>query len=479
MLGKANARTTKYTKSSYFERQTQEQNPNLVHPIPFRAISSQVHILGRPQSGYSGSVVAQVGPPIPPVSLSQIEENSRWTKWLGKSTASLITEEAGTGDRMPSEGAEISPGVSERWAAREWSQTLSALTDITPIESTEESYGQTRGLLDTASPSEFSQILTQYDGMLPESCESHEDFGLEEPHSQFPESRGTVSETDSTLGDAICLTPTAIPRVPAEPEADPGEAWKQFVFGDDNIDDFMEQALNEAKKQAARDLLPSDCSTCITEEPVSELDSIAVVPGTPFTGLIATHTVDNGLSSAAVSASREATYAPSSAKTPSDLTPSSPHAASQPSQIVVEAGSNISPGVDSSTNNGDPCSTASTELGGNGREVQSTQPSAAPSVVTSIAVEPSQSVAGAEQQFRFAPPKLFVGSHSTPNQVTRPTGAAVPLNFARKRRGRQRKRALDGRADIRALPNYGGDPIEDIEDDDVAQSSMFGALEVV
>ncbi|KAK4193129.1 hypothetical protein QBC35DRAFT_165074 [Podospora australis] len=77
------------------------------------------------------------------------------------------------------------------------------------------------------------------------------------------------------------------------------------------------------------------------------------------------------------------------------------------------------------------------------------------------------------EQFRFAIPKLFVGSHATPNQTTTPR---VPLNL--KKRGRQRKRAADGRADIRAVPNYASDPIEDFEEPlQFSKPSLFPALE--
>lgn len=81
-----------------------------------------------------------------------------------------------------------------------------------------------------------------------------------------------------------------------------------------------------------------------------------------------------------------------------------------------------------------------------------------------------------KDDFRFAPPKLFVGSRSNGLQP-RPPRAVELVSFAKRRGGRQRKRASDGRADIRALPNYNSDPIEEIEDDDV-QESRFGALEL-
>ncbi len=100
------------------------------------------------------------------------------------------------------------------------------------------------------------------------------------------------------------------------------------------------------------------------------------------------------------------------------------------------------------------------------------------STVNSMAVEVSQSDLGvSEPQFRFAAPKPFVGNRSTSMGMKRPAEAAPQLSFSRKRRGRPKRRALDGRADIRALPNYIGDPIEDIEEGDTSPS-LFGALEL-
>jgi hypothetical protein len=57
----------------------------------------------------------------------------------------------------------------------------------------------------------------------------------------------------------------------------------------------------------------------------------------------------------------------------------------------------------------------------------------------------------------------------------------VGISITRRRRGRPRRRANDGRADIRALPNYSSDPIEEFGDDERAQvreHGLFPALEL-
>ncbi|KAK0652296.1 hypothetical protein B0T16DRAFT_443568 [Cercophora newfieldiana] len=483
--GGSNARTRKYTNSSHFERQLRDQDPNLVHPVPLRAIPSHVYSLDPQQSAYSGSAVAQVGRSVSPVPLSQAEENRDWRRWLGNSTASFITEDATVCGRLSPNKVAISPGISERRQPREWSQTISTIPDIALAAEIESDCGETRDASNIPSSSDFSEILAQYESIVSGLglWESHKDFGVEEPHILPPDSRSTDLETNATR-NAVCLTPLAILRAPGEGEEAPDEAWKRFVFGDDNTDE-LEHAITEATQDAARNMQSSDCLTCTTEdeEPHSEWDSVLAVRGTPSAGLLgAPNTASGNLSSAVIAASREATLAPSSAEMLSDLTPSSSHATTLSSRVLAEAGSNMSPGDDRFANQDrEPWPAASAAPDGSDHESLSDHATVTPSVglstVTSMAVEPARSVGGNEPQFRFAPPKLFVGNRSTPNNVIRPTGAAVPLSFARKRRGRPKKRAHDGRADIRALPNYAGDPIEEIEDDDVTQPSLFGTLE--
>ncbi|KAI0107135.1 hypothetical protein GGR51DRAFT_156879 [Nemania sp. FL0031] len=67
---------------------------------------------------------------------------------------------------------------------------------------------------------------------------------------------------------------------------------------------------------------------------------------------------------------------------------------------------------------------------------------------------------------RFVIPKSFVGKHVNMGQTLLDRGpiAGMPRE-GNKRRGRRRKRILDGRTDIRSLPGFDGDPIEEIEDD--------------
>ncbi|KAI1129144.1 hypothetical protein F5Y10DRAFT_160974 [Nemania abortiva] len=67
---------------------------------------------------------------------------------------------------------------------------------------------------------------------------------------------------------------------------------------------------------------------------------------------------------------------------------------------------------------------------------------------------------------RFIIPKPFIGKHvnADPASIDRGPTRRI-LRERNKRKGRSKKRAMDGRTDIRNLPDFDGDPIEEIEDD--------------
>ncbi|KAI1634845.1 hypothetical protein F4809DRAFT_616459 [Biscogniauxia mediterranea] len=74
----------------------------------------------------------------------------------------------------------------------------------------------------------------------------------------------------------------------------------------------------------------------------------------------------------------------------------------------------------------------------------------------------------ADYRFRFALPKTFVGKFADElgGCAAGPSlTLSTELGKKKKRRGRRKKKALDGRADIRGLPDFYGDPIEDFEED--------------
>ncbi|TGJ80545.1 hypothetical protein E0Z10_g8227 [Xylaria hypoxylon] len=68
---------------------------------------------------------------------------------------------------------------------------------------------------------------------------------------------------------------------------------------------------------------------------------------------------------------------------------------------------------------------------------------------------------------RFTLPKAFVGNHvnTTQASIAQAFIANIPRSDKKGKGKRRKKMATDGRTDIRSLPDFDGDPIEEIEDD--------------
>ncbi|KAL7622731.1 hypothetical protein AAE478_006409 [Parahypoxylon ruwenzoriense] len=90
---------------------------------------------------------------------------------------------------------------------------------------------------------------------------------------------------------------------------------------------------------------------------------------------------------------------------------------------------------------------------------------ASESAPSNIATAGSASVVESEPRFRFALPKTFVGKLAAVNSGVMAQGPPLLPQRGRKCRGRPKKRAADGRADIRRLPDFDEDPIEEFEDE--------------
>ncbi|KAF2963480.1 hypothetical protein GQX73_g10095 [Xylaria multiplex] len=67
----------------------------------------------------------------------------------------------------------------------------------------------------------------------------------------------------------------------------------------------------------------------------------------------------------------------------------------------------------------------------------------------------------------FTLPKAFVGKHANtdPASIAKAIVTNIPRSGKKGRGKRRKKMATDGRTDIRSLPDFDGDPIEEIEDD--------------
>lgn len=460
---------------------------NIHCPFPVR--TAKHHSLGHVDSTNAGSAVAEVGRPVSPVPASQVANNTIWRKWLAPSTATLNTSKAVEGSRESMVIREISPGVSGRY--RQWSQesqSLPPLTDNSPAVSPEPESGETRDLANLPGSSQFSQILLKYNQFLSKYGEAQEEGLEDEEHPPAADSVGSFSPRHATQDDVSeseTRAAMADPQI-GQTDLDPEDVWKAFVFGSGDTDEVEEQALSEARHEAAQGMRPSEPSTPIPENsPLSESDSNIAAAGTVYTNEEAvSETTDDMSSSPSASETQEATFASSAAAELSDHSSSGQVASEQHASIEADAGSHVFSEDESGTDEpGDHDPIPSEDMASTAPEVARRCPSLqssleSVSIVASMAVEAAQSeFAGTEQNFQFAPPRLFVGSRSVPTGMRRPGPGVAPLSFAKPKRGRPRKRARDGRADIRALPNYNGDPIEEM-DDDVSPPSRFPALEL-
>ncbi|KAI1370778.1 hypothetical protein F4677DRAFT_343419 [Hypoxylon crocopeplum] len=88
---------------------------------------------------------------------------------------------------------------------------------------------------------------------------------------------------------------------------------------------------------------------------------------------------------------------------------------------------------------------------------------ASESTSSNVATAGSTAVAESESRFRFAQPRTFVGKLADSTAIAR--GPSLLSRPGKKGRGRQGKRIVDGRTDIRRLPDFDGDPIEEFGED--------------
>jgi hypothetical protein len=310
-------------------------------------------------------------------------------------------------------------------------------------------------------------------------------------------------------------------------DMDPDQAWKSFVFGNEASDEVEKAAFGEAKHDVVKEMLSSDNLSAGMENKPSDADSIMATMGTVYaeesqteskfelnsdvatlgtthmqerdaltssTGLDSSNTIpstrvtakrdvgfsdDNGTSESAAilaltEASAQATYHHSSVET--HFSSSTSEQSTEISSLKASAGTYAPSEINGSTDSLDDSRPRSVESAESGASCLSSGP---PSMITSMAAAPALSNVGVGdtttpvEHFRFVPPKLFVGKRSNPSLWNRATMPNVGLSLTRRRQGRQRRRANDGRADIRALPNYSSDPIEDVDEEENTSKSRF------
>jgi hypothetical protein len=307
------------------------------------------------------------------------------------------------------------------------------------------------------------------------------------PSSIQPPEQGSVGVSSDKLGSHECVSVTGSPTHPplaaqqtdvASESDDPDEAWKTFLFGDQASDELEKAAFEEARQDAARLLRPSDSSTYSDEKPDSQHHSNLATAGSLYAYDDET-TSDSTGGRLPNDNSASMQVAPSNSPAGTDLPPmlDSSDGICQAPSLEVNADHSIGLVPLSSTD----VSCATGSISAHDVESRGLSSDADASTTTSMAVVPPRSNCGVSEasaqvdHFRFAPPKLFVGRRSD-SRVAKKAGLGIGLT--KRQRGRPRKRAGDGRVDIRALPNYTSDPIEDFEDKTQQPKSIFPALEL-
>lgn len=300
---------------------------------------------------------------------------------------------------------------------------------------------------------------------------------------------------------------------PCNHKEDENDMWRKFVFGDS--DDNLEAAFLEASKETARNLCPSETSTSTEENDMSEdtriypepsrmvtaLNSALDVRGSSCTGqrdssstnVTATMSISNR---ATPEASSPDPLTDHSVPNFSDLRESCSNGTStmeSASNRATSGGSSPDPLAEFSLAHTD--TTTQTNAASTG---SSSSSKAAPSSVTDefmsrsdddngnaslIAHPPSTHENSEVDAYRFARPKPFTGKNIQLDEQ-RQIALSAPQIRGRNVSRRRQKRAGDGRARIRGLPSFSGDPIEEIEEDEAAFSaknalkpSFFGSLD--
>lgn len=253
-------------------------------------------------------------------------------------------------------------------------------------------------------------------------------------------------------------------------QEDENDMWRNFVFGDSS--ESLDKALDDARRDTARSLRPSLPSTSTYSYEESQQDFTISPLGR---GSIDRRYFSEGLDclTRGVSTTTSASHAATEGASPADI---SSESASVSVETITRTDLATRASSDFSSANGNSTS-----------RLLFPNDSAASSVCETgtgtSTINPQQLEKHTETDdcFKFARPKLFVGKKM--GHVDEEKRIAVSMHQIRgtNQTHRRQRRTIDGRANIRKLPNYGSDPIEEFEgdcrSDRAEKGSMFGSLE--
>ncbi|KAK2615201.1 hypothetical protein N8I77_001971 [Diaporthe amygdali] len=519
-------------------------SPLLFHPVPTRPALLQLIHSQSADSDNAASTLAQVGVDLPPVPPSQAEENDVWRTFVAAPDDSSALDEKGSSGHLEDATQRlISPGISQLGTSRHRDDTskraasvrlgtrytntvgedktpnmpTSLFVGILPSDPSDQRSSEALSTDDQITADADDDSTSRLESDLPQPSESPEliDNGASEEQPKMVSNSDEMSllvvssstesssslemvgeatpfQTDqsgdiTTRMDAKFTQPAMLQdegedpasrddlsavvqkQLPNECTQDEDDMWRQFVFGD-SLED-LDQVLNNARRDIVRSLRPSLLSTSTSSCDESQQDF-----ATSSLGLGSTDRRDfadrpNPIDAEAlttVSASHVATAGASSPDASSETVSESLETAIRTDQATV--GSSNSSSADDNYTSGllfPNDSASSIRETGTG----------------SLTINPRQLEKHGEPDgcFKFARPKLFLGKKIGHVDEQRQIALSAPQIRGTTVTYRQRRRTTDGRANIRKLPNYGSDPIEEFEGDSrsdrAEKGSLFGSLE--
>lgn len=529
--------------NSASQTQLLTNSPSLFHPVPTRPALLQLLHSQSADSDNAASTLAQLGVERPIVPSSQAEENDVWRNFVAGSDSSSTLNEIGTSN-IPEEAPRrvISPGISRFGISRQLDDTYEredsvrpetrgtnvdgerstpnapaslfagvvrpgpshersseALSDdqITPVADDDSpsrvefdpSQSSEGSKIDERGPSkEQAMTVNSSNGVSllavsssPELPSSFETAGEDAPlqvdqpgdiatRLDAPSREPTVLHSSGKEPASLAEPFTAVQTQPPSDctQADENDMWRKFVFG--GSPENLDQALEDARRDTAKSLRPSlpPTSTSCDESPrvfaTSSLGPDSIERRDFAEGLLrlAGDAITTG------SPSHVATAGASSAELSSEPVSGSPETTMRTDQAA----------------HGSP---SSSSVNANKRRLFFQNDLAKFSIretdTSSLTINPQQLESHSESDdcFKFAPPKLFVGKKIGRVNEKQQIALSAPQIRGPTQTRRRKRRTTDGRANIRKLPNYGSDPIEEFEGDSrsdrAEKGSMFGSLE--
>lgn len=270
---------------------------------------------------------------------------------------------------------------------------------------------------------------------------------------------------------------------PSKPDtlAAANDMWRSFVLGWSN--DNLEDAYEEARKETARNLLPSDVSASTDEDDTRETTSpradhveAFVTSGGSLLADDAPESVEgHDQSSAGVSVASVSHRAIAGYSSPDPLSELNPPYSETTIRTGRATNGSLSPATDGSSKLVDGLSHPNEARSFATREVKNASHSSNP---------PLLDVQNRENDsFKFARPKPFMGKQVSHIDEQQQIALSAPqVRGKPQTRRRQKKRTGDGRTRIRKLPDFSSDPIEEVDEEIRTKGgqkpSLFGSLDV-